>query len=140
MHFQHPSSRLDRPGIAVVGGVLVTVLVHVHSRHGELRLPRNTRYVILAMALLLSVLTGVAAFEWVSPIGVFHREVLYGAGFGAAALFGLFVFDALVLRHGWCGHLCPLGAFWAQEAWANYWGWDSKENSALITWLMIRAS
>lgn len=81
---------------------------------GELRLPRNTRYVILAMALLLSVLTGVAAFEWVSPIGVFHREVLYGAGFGAAALFGLFVFDALVLRHGWCGHLCPLGAFWAQ--------------------------
>lgn len=28
------------------------------------------------------------------------------------------------------------GAFWAQEAWANYWGWDSKENSALITWLV----
>jgi len=28
------------------------------------------------------------------------------------------------------------GAFWAQEAWANYWGWDSKENSALITWLI----
>jgi cytochrome c-type biogenesis protein CcsB len=29
-----------------------------------------------------------------------------------------------------------MGAFWAQEAWANYWGWDSKENSALITWLI----
>jgi len=29
-----------------------------------------------------------------------------------------------------------MGAFWAQEAWANYWGWDSKENSALITWLV----
>jgi len=28
------------------------------------------------------------------------------------------------------------GAFWAQEAWANYWGWDSKENTALITWLV----
>jgi cytochrome c-type biogenesis protein CcsB len=29
-----------------------------------------------------------------------------------------------------------MGSFWAQEAWANYWGWDSKENSALITWLV----
>jgi len=32
-----------------------------------------------------------------------------------------------------------MGAFWAQEAWANYWGWDSKENSALITWLIYLA-
>jgi len=29
-----------------------------------------------------------------------------------------------------------MGSFWAQDAWANYWGWDSKENSALITWLI----
>jgi cytochrome c-type biogenesis protein CcsB len=29
-----------------------------------------------------------------------------------------------------------MGAFWAQEAWANYWGWDSKENTALVSWLM----
>lgn len=29
-----------------------------------------------------------------------------------------------------------MGAFWAQEAWANYWGWDSKENAALISWLV----
>ena len=29
-----------------------------------------------------------------------------------------------------------MGAFWAQEAWANYWGWDSKENSALISWMI----
>jgi ABC-type transport system involved in cytochrome c biogenesis permease subunit len=32
-----------------------------------------------------------------------------------------------------------MGSFWAQEAWANYWGWDSKENSALITWLVYIA-
>lgn len=29
-----------------------------------------------------------------------------------------------------------MGAFWAQDAWANYWGWDSKENTALISWLV----
>ena len=27
------------------------------------------------------------------------------------------------------------GALWAQEAWALYWGWDSKEVSALISWV-----
>jgi cytochrome c-type biogenesis protein CcsB len=32
-----------------------------------------------------------------------------------------------------------MGAFWAQDAWANYWGWDSKENSALISWLIYVA-
>ncbi|HET6202273.1 MAG TPA: cytochrome c biogenesis protein CcsA [Planctomycetota bacterium] len=29
-----------------------------------------------------------------------------------------------------------MGSFWAQEAWATYWGWDSKEVSAFITWLI----
>ncbi len=27
------------------------------------------------------------------------------------------------------------GGLWAQDAWAIYWGWDSKEVSALISWL-----
>jgi ABC-type transport system involved in cytochrome c biogenesis permease subunit len=27
------------------------------------------------------------------------------------------------------------GGLWAQEAWALYWGWDSKEVSALISWI-----
>ena len=28
------------------------------------------------------------------------------------------------------------GAIWANEAWGRYWGWDPKENWALITWLI----
>ena len=79
-----------------------------------LRLPRNLRYIALGLSLLLSAVVGVAAFEWVSPIGIFHRELIYGVGFGIAALAGILIFDAFVLRQGWCGHLCPLGAFWAQ--------------------------
>jgi ferredoxin-type protein NapH len=53
------------------------------------RLPRNLRYIALGLSLLLSALIGVAAFEWVSPIGIFHREVIYGFGFGLAALAGI---------------------------------------------------
>ncbi len=29
-----------------------------------------------------------------------------------------------------------LGAWWANSAWGRYWGWDPKETSALITWLI----
>jgi len=75
-------------------------------------LSRNTRYWILGMALLLSALTGVAAFEWVSPISMLHRELIYGVGMGLTAALGIFIFDLLILKHGWCGHLCPLGAFY----------------------------
>ena len=73
----------------------------------------KARYWVLGLALVLSATTGVAAFEWVSPIGILHRELVYGIGLGMGAVAGVFVFDLLVLRHGWCGHLCPLGAFWS---------------------------
>jgi ferredoxin-type protein NapH len=79
-------------------------LVHINPR---------TRYVLLAMALVLSAATGVAAFEWLSPVSMLPRELIYGLGLGATAAIGIFVFDAFVVKHGWCGHLCPLGAFWS---------------------------
>jgi ferredoxin-type protein NapH len=76
-------------------------------------LSRSTRYLVLGLALLLSLLTGVAAFEWISPIGMLHRELIFGLGLGWTAVLGVFLFDLFILRHGWCGHLCPLGGFYA---------------------------
>lgn len=73
----------------------------------------KSRYWVLALTFALSAATGVAAFEWVSPIGILHREIIFGVGLGFIAVLGVFLFDFLVLRHGWCGHLCPLGAFWS---------------------------
>lgn len=29
-----------------------------------------------------------------------------------------------------------LGSYWASIAWGRYWGWDPKETSALVTWLI----
>lgn len=78
-----------------------------------IRISRDVRFGVLALALVLSLIMGVAAFEWVSPISMLHRELIYGAGWGLATVAGVFLFDALVVRHGWCGHLCPLGAFYA---------------------------
>ena len=75
-------------------------------------LSRNVRYTVLLLSLILSALTGVAAFEWVSPISMLHRELIFGIGMGWMAILGVFIFDLFVLRDGWCGHLCPLGAFY----------------------------
>lgn len=76
-------------------------------------LPRQIRYYVLAAALLLSVISGLAAYEWVSPVGMMHREIIFGVGAGVLALLAIFLFDLLILKQGWCGHLCPLGAFWS---------------------------
>ena len=76
-------------------------------------IPPGVRYAVLALALAVSAIAGVAAFEWISPIAMLHREIVYGAGLGLTSAVGVFLFDAFVLKHGWCGHLCPLGAFWA---------------------------
>ena len=84
--------------------------LHIKDR---IILKRNVRYTVLILSLILSALTGVAAFEWVSPISMFHRELIFGIGMGFMAVIGVFIFDLFVLRDGWCGHLCPLGAFYA---------------------------
>lgn len=76
------------------------------------RVNRNTRYTILVLSLVVSAIMGVAAFEWISPISMFHRELIFGLGMGWTAILGIFLFDLFILRHGWCGHLCPLGAFY----------------------------
>jgi ferredoxin-type protein NapH len=76
-------------------------------------LNRNIRYFVLATALILSAISGVAAFEWVSPVGMAHRGIIFGMGMGFLALIAIFLFDLLILKNGWCGHLCPLGGFWS---------------------------
>jgi ferredoxin-type protein NapH len=78
-----------------------------------LHVSRSIRYWALVIALVLSLLLGVAAFEWVSPISMLHRELIFGVGLGLTAVAGIFLLDLFVIKHGWCGHLCPLGAFYA---------------------------
>ena len=80
---------------------------------GQLRVARETRFWVMGMAIVLSALLGVAAFEWLSPIAMLHRELIFGAGLGLLTVAGIFLLDLFVLRHGWCGSLCPLGAFYS---------------------------
>ncbi len=80
---------------------------------GEGGLSRKARYWGIGITLVLSVVTGVAAFEWISPISMFHRGVIFGMGAGWTAVLAIFLFDLLIAGHGFCGHLCPLGGFYS---------------------------
>jgi ferredoxin-type protein NapH len=88
---------------------------HFH-KPGEERpwkISKGIRYWILALSVVLSLLLGVAAFEWVSPIGVLHRGIIYGMGAGWFFVLVVFLFDLLAVKNGFCGHLCPLGGFYS---------------------------
>lgn len=74
---------------------------------------RNMRYWVLLLGFMLSFFSGVAAFEFVSPVSMLHRGIIFGMGFGKSALLVIFLFDLFVLKHGWCGHICPIGAFYS---------------------------
>jgi len=74
---------------------------------------RNIRYWALALSLIISAIMGVAAFEFVSPISMIHRGIVFGIGFGWAVVVVIFLFDLFVLKDGWCGHVCPLGGFYS---------------------------
>ena len=79
-----------------------------------LRINHRVRYGIAAGCLIASAATGSAAFEWVSPQAMLWRELVWGFGLsGLCAVLGIFALDLLMVRRGWCGHLCPLGAFWS---------------------------
>lgn len=79
----------------------------------SLSMSRNIRYWVLGLSLALSALLGITAFEWISPIGALHRGVIFGMGWGWTSIAAVFLFDALVVRNGFCGHVCPLGAFYS---------------------------
>ena len=81
--------------------------------HGNTRIQRNTRYWLLAASLLLSALTGLVAWEWINPVSILHRGIIFGMGAGWLIILAVFLFDLAVSKKGWCGHLCPVGAFYS---------------------------
>ncbi|MBI4997049.1 MAG: quinol dehydrogenase ferredoxin subunit NapH [Rhodocyclales bacterium] len=80
---------------------------------GGAHLSRATRYWILAATLVVATATGTIAWEMVNPVSMLHRGLVFGMGFAWAVIVAVFLFDLFVMRHGWCGHFCPVGAFYS---------------------------
>jgi ferredoxin-type protein NapH len=82
------------------------------SIRGGSKLKRETRYFMLAAVLITAAVTGVLAYELVNPVSLMHRGIIFGFGLGWVAIIGIFAFDLLFAKDGWCGHLCPMGALY----------------------------
>jgi ferredoxin-type protein NapH len=80
---------------------------------GGAHISRATRYWILAATLAAAAATGTIAWEMLNPVSMLHRGLVFGMGFAWAVIVAVFLFDLFVMRHGWCGHLCPVGAFYS---------------------------
>lgn len=127
------------PALTAVTGALIVVLAYAliggrvycswvcpinpvtdaaHWLHDRLGLPkgwqpkRATRLWVLAMVLALSAATGMIVWALVNPITALHRGLVFGMGLAWALVAAVFVFDLVLSRRGWCGHLCPVGAFY----------------------------
>lgn len=79
----------------------------------NLGLSPRLRYGLLLTALGASATGATLAWEEVNPITLLQRELMFGFSSGTCLLLALFLFDLLCVRRGWCGHLCPVGAFYA---------------------------
>ncbi|MEG9487822.1 quinol dehydrogenase ferredoxin subunit NapH [Mannheimia indoligenes] len=77
------------------------------------KLPRGLRYVILAVILIGSAISGTLLWEWINPVAALGRVFVFGLGATLWLVLVVFLFDLLVVEHGWCGHLCPIGATYA---------------------------
>ncbi|MDO5641591.1 MAG: quinol dehydrogenase ferredoxin subunit NapH [Paracoccus sp. (in: a-proteobacteria)] len=89
-----------------------------HWLHDRLGLPkgwqpgRKARFWLLGTVLATSATSGVIVWEIVNPVTMVHRGLVFGMGFAWAMIGAVFLFDLLVSRRGWCGQLCPVGAFY----------------------------
>ncbi|HHX8541248.1 TPA: quinol dehydrogenase ferredoxin subunit NapH [Vibrio diabolicus] len=68
------------------------------------------RYWLIPVLMLGSALSGAILWTWLEPVAELHRGLVFGMGAGWVLIALVFVLDLLLVEHGWCGHLCPLGA------------------------------
>lgn len=79
-------------------------------------LDRRIRLWLLAGVLVGSAATGTIAWEFINPVTILHRGLVTGAILGGSAAVAVtaavLLFDLGIAAHGWCGALCPVGAFY----------------------------
>jgi ferredoxin-type protein NapH len=80
---------------------------------GGAHFSRHTRFWILGLTLVMAALTGTIVWELVNPVSMLHRGLIFGLGTAWVVVLGVFLFDLFVMNRGWCGHLCPVGAFYS---------------------------
>ena len=77
------------------------------------QISRSARYWLLGVTLILPLVTGAIVWEMFNPVSMAFRGLVFGLGMAWMILLGIFLFDIFVAKEGWCGRLCPVGAFYS---------------------------
>jgi ferredoxin-type protein NapH len=72
----------------------------------------KTRYWLLGAILVLPAVTGSITWELVNPVSMVFRGLVFGMGLAWGIVVAVLLLDLFVGRRAWCGHLCPVGAFY----------------------------
>lgn len=80
---------------------------------GGTHISRKLRYWVLGMTLVLAVVTGTIAWELINPVSMLHRGLIFGIGMTWTIVLAVFLLDLFVSANAWCGHVCPVGAFYS---------------------------
>lgn len=85
---------------------------------GRKRLDKRLKYLVLALGLILSTVTGSVIMAGFYPPAVIGRELYFSialSGFSGGAIFLIItvLFDLLVSRRGFCRYICPGGALYS---------------------------
>jgi len=85
---------------------------------GNRRFDRRLKYLVLALLLVASTVTGTVLVAAIYPPAIIGRELYYaialnGFGIGSVIFLLTLLFDLLVARRGFCRYLCPGGALFS---------------------------
>lgn len=79
---------------------------------GGVQFSRDTRNWLLGAILLVAGVSGSVAWELINPVSMVFRGLVFGMGLAWGMIVAIFLLDLFVGRRAWCGHLCPVGAFY----------------------------
>lgn len=79
-------------------------------------LPKNARFWIMIMVLIVSLISHTIAWELINPITGLFRTIVYLSlnlsSIGLMLALLVLILDTIVANRLWCGHLCPVGSFY----------------------------
>ena len=83
----------------------------------QLSLSKRARFYILGIAIIVSMLFQVIAWELINPITGIFRVLVFGGfaitNIAVSLTLVIFIADIIGAANLWCGHLCPVGAFYS---------------------------
>jgi len=98
--------------------ILALSLQRFGIKVGQRRFDRRLKYLVLAVGLIFSAISGSVLISVIYPPAIVGRELYFGialGGVGAGLVFFVItlLFDLLVSRRGFCRYICPGGALYS---------------------------